>query len=510
MILKALFERIPAVLCQGSWDTDIASILMCSKEVTNNSLFICIRGMEQDGHQYIQEAAKRGAAACLVEEDFWQQMISVDEDRESPDQMISAHRDWKIPEKITIVSVKNTREAAAWAAAAFYRYPSKELKVIGITGTKGKTSTTFMIRDILEAAGYKTGLLGTIDYEIGHEKKAADRTTPEAIDIQRYLREMADKGCQFAVMEVSSQGLKLHRADAVDFDIGVFTNLGRDHIGPKEHKDMAEYAHYKSLLFQKCCFGIGNIDDPYYREIFKDASCQVTTYSCRQKADVQASDIMLVNHNGQLGTFFKVNGEEYAVSAPGAFSVYNAAAAISVCRHYGIAPEVIRKALKTVRVPGRVEVIDNDRGYLLLIDYAHNAMSLKNILETMRRYHPRQLWVLFGCGGGRSAARRREMGRVAGKYADFTVITSDNPRYEDPRMIMQSIEDGMKETNGQYQMIINRKEAMRFMLAQGRPGDILILAGKGHEQYQEIKGDYLPFNERKIAQEILESLGENT
>jgi len=475
--------------------------------------------MEQDGHQYIREAAERGAAACLVDASFWQQITSAHGDSHPieqkisahgncnlPGQKISAHEDCNLPEQMTIVSVKNTREAAAWTAAAFYHYPSKELKVIGITGTKGKTSTTFMIRDILEAAGYKTGLLGTIDYEIGPEKKTADRTTPEAVDIQRYLREMADSGCQFAVMEVSSQGLKLHRADAVEFDVGVFTNLGRDHIGPKEHRDMTEYAHYKSLLFQKCRFGIGNIDDPYYREIFKDASCRIGTYSCRQKADIQASDIMLVNRNGQLGTFFKVNGEEYAVSAPGAFSVYNAAAAISVCRHYGIAPEIIRKALKTVRVPGRVEVIENDRGYRLLIDYAHNAMSLKNVLETMRRYHPRQLWVLFGCGGGRSSARRREMGRVAGKYADFTVITSDNPRYEEPEMIMQSIEAGIKETNGQYQMIVNRREAIRFLLAHGRPGDILILAGKGHEQYQEIKGEYLPFNERKIVQEILKNL----
>ena len=443
MILKALFERIPAVLCQGSWDTDIASIAMCSKEVTNNSLFICIKGMEQDGHQYIQEAAERGAAACLVEEVFWKKSASVHGNLKQPEKKTSAYGELKLPEQMTIVSVQNTREAAAWAAAAFYRYPSKELKVIGITGTKGKTSTTFMIRDILEAAGYKTGLLGTIDYEIGEEKKRAERTTPEAIDIQCYLRKMADSGCRFAVMEVSSQGLKLHRSDGILFDVGVFTNLGRDHIGPKEHKDMAEYAHYKSLLFQKCCFGIGNIDDPYYREIFKDASCQVCTYSCRQKADVH---IMLVNRNGQLGTFFKVNGEEYAVSAPGKFSVYNAVAAITVCRHYGIDQEIIRKALKTIRVPGRVEVIDNDRGYLLLIDYAHNAMSLKNILETMRRYHPRQLWVLFGCGGGRSAARRREMGCVAGKYADFTVITSDNPRYEEPERIMQTIEEGMKET----------------------------------------------------------------
>ena len=506
MILKELFECVPAVLRQGSWNENIGSVTECSNKVTNNSLFICIKGMEHDGHQYIREAAERGATACLVEEEFWQQMTSVEEKRRMSDQMISLYGDWKITEKMTIVSVQNTRGAAAWAAAAFYHYPSKELTVIGITGTKGKTSTTFMIRGILEAAGYKTGLLGTINYEIGHQKKEADRTTPEAVDIQRYLREMADSGCQFAVMEVSSQGLKLHRTDAVNFDVGVFTNLGKDHIGPKEHKDMKEYAYYKSLLFQKCRMGIGNLDDPYYTEIFKNASCRICTYSCRQKADIQASDIMLVNRNGQLCTFFKVNGEEYAVSAPGAFSVYNAVAAISVCRYYGIDSEIIRKALKTVRVPGRVEVIDNDRGYMLLIDYAHNAMSLKNVLETMRRYHPRQLWVLFGCGGGRSPARRREMGRVAGRYADFTVITSDNPRYEDPQMIMQSIEEGMKETKGRYQMIIDRKEAMRFMLAQGRPGDILILAGKGHEQYQEIKGDYLPFDERKIAQEILLNL----
>ena len=235
MILKALFERIPAVLCQGSWGTDIASIAMCSKEVTNNSLFICIKGMEQDGHQYIQEAAERGAAACLVEETFWKKSASVHGNLKQAEKKTSTYGELKLPEQMTIVSVQNTREAAAWAAAAFYRYPSKELKVIGITGTKGKTSTTFMIRDILEAAGYKTGLLGTIDYEIGEEKKRAERTTPEAIDIQRYLRKMADSGCRFAVMEVSSQGLKLHRSDGILFDVGVFTNLGRDHIGPKEH-----------------------------------------------------------------------------------------------------------------------------------------------------------------------------------------------------------------------------------------------------------------------------------
>ena len=527
MILRSLFEHIPAVLRQGSWDDDITSITANSKNVKKGSLFICIQGMEQDGHQYIGEAIERGATACLVNENFWQQKtgktsdgVSNKSDRVnnkkeaegnilrnniSEDSILMEDNKVVFP-NIALITVKDTREAAAEVAAAFYRYPSEALTVIGITGTKGKTSITFMIRDILERAGYKTGLLGTIDYEIGSEKRTASRTTPEAIDIQRYLREMADCGCRFAVMEVSSQGLKLHRADAITFDAGVFTNLGKDHIGPREHRDMAEYAACKSLLFQKCRWGFGNLDDPYYLEIFKEASCHIVSYSCRQKADVQASDMMLVNRNGKLGTFFKVNGEEYAVSAPGEFSVYNAVAAVAVCRHYGIAPEIIREALRHVRVPGRVEVIENDRGYLLLIDYAHNAMSLKNVLETMRRYHPRQLWVLFGCGGGRSLERRREMGRVAGKYADFTVITSDNPRYENPKTIMQEIEAGMKETTGQYRMIEDRKTAIRFLLKNAGAGDILILAGKGHEQYQEVKEEYRPFDERKIVREILGEL----
>ena len=486
MKLDKLLERLDYTVVQGSDSTEVTTLINDSRKVEEGSVFVCISGAVSDGHKYAADVAAKGAAAVVVEKDV------------------------EVPENVTVIKVEDTRYALALMSAAYFGYPADKMKVIGITGTKGKTTTTYMIKSILEETGHKVGLIGTIEAIIGDKKIPSCNTTPESYTIHKYFAEMVEAGCDCVVMEVSSQGLMLHRTAGIPFEIGIFTNLGRDHIGPKEHKDMAEYAHYKSLLFQKCCFGIGNIDDPYYREIFKDASCQVTTYSCRQKADVQASDIMLVNRNGQLGTFFKVNGEEYAVSAPGAFSVYNAVAAITVCRHYGIDQEIIRKALKTIRVPGRVEVIDNDRGYLLLIDYAHNAMSLKNILETMRRYHPRQLWVLFGCGGGRSSARRREMGRVAGKYADFTVITSDNPRYEDPRRIMQSIEDGMKETNGQYQMIINRKEAMRFMLAQGRPGDILILAGKGHEQYQEIKGDYLPFNERKIAQEILESLGGNT
>lgn len=487
MILEMIMRTIPAVLCQGSWSIDIEDMTDDSRKVREGSLFICIRGMETDGHQYIKEAVGKGAAALLVNDDYY-----------------GGHQEFlRSLGAVTVVSVQDTRCAAAAAAAAYYRYPSKELKVIGITGTKGKTTTTYMVRAILEKAGYKTGLLGTIDYGLGDQSLASERTTPEAIDIQRYLRHMVDTGCEFAVMEVSSQGLKLHRADDIDFDVGVFTNLGNDHISAREHADMNEYAACKALLFQKCRIGIGNRDDQWYPRIFEHAACETKTFACETEADYRAEDTTLVNRDGWLGTLFRVGNEEYSVAVPGLFSVYNALAAIAVCSHYGISPEVMRSALSEITVKGRVEVIKTGRPYMVLIDYAHNAMSLKNILTTMRRYHPYRLMVLFGCGGGRAKGRRREMGKIAGKYADFTVITSDNPRYEEPEAIMQEIKAGMDETNGEYVMIADRKEAIRYLLQQGRRGDILILAGKGHELYQEKNGQKIDFDERKVIWDIL-------
>lgn len=487
MFLEVILREIPVTLRHGSPAVDIKDITDDSRKVREDSLFICIRGMETDGHAYIHEALKKGAAALLVENDYYE----------------SHKNELKNCGSVTVVSVQDTRQAAAAAAAAYYGYPSEELKVIGITGTKGKTTTSYMVRAILEKAGYKTGLLGTIDYGLGDLRLASERTTPEAIDIQKYLRHMADNGCQFAVMEVSSQGLKLHRADHIRFDVGVFTNLGSDHISAREHADMNEYAGCKAMLFQKCRIGIGNKDDAWYDRIFEQATCKRETFSCETQADFRAEDITLVNRDGWLGTLFSVGSKEYSVAVPGLFSVYNALAAIAVCSHYGISPDVMRSALSETMVKGRVEIIKTDRPYMVLIDYAHNAMSLKNILTTMRRYHPYRLMVLFGCGGGRARGRRREMGRVAGKYADFTVITSDNPRYEEPEAIMQEIQAGMAETTGEYIMIPDRKAAIRYLLGQGQRGDILILAGKGHELYQEVAGQKIDFDERKIVREIL-------
>lgn len=487
MVLEAIMENVPSVLQRGSWNVEIDDITDDSRKVREDSLFICIKGMETDGHQYIDEAAEKGAAAILINEDYY-----------------TAHREEPVLNcGISVLTTENTRKAAAGAAAAFYGYPSEKLKVIGITGTKGKTTTAFMIRDIFEKAGYKTGLLGTIDYEVGRRRMPSERTTPEAVDIQKYLRQMVDDGCVFAVMEVSSQGLKLHRVDCILFDVGVFTNLGNDHISAAEHADIEEYAACKALLFKKCRLGIGNRDDSWYRRIFEQAACEKQTFSCEQEADYRASDVTLISREGWMGTMFRVGQEQYTVSVPGIFSVYNALAAIAVGYHYGIAAEIIKEALAGIMVKGRVETVRTGQPYMVLIDYAHNTLSMKNILTTMRRYHPHRLMVLFGCGGGRSKTRRREMGQVAGKYADFTVITSDNPRCEQPEAIMKEIQEGMEQTGGEYVMIQDRRKAIHYLLDQAQPGDILILAGKGHELYQEVGDERLPFDERKIVEEIL-------
>ncbi len=360
-----------------------------------------------------------------------------------------------------------------------------------------------MVRDILKKAGYKVGLLGTIDYEWGDGQVAAEMTTPEAMDIQKYLRQMVDEGCQYAVMEASSQGLKLHRLDGIQFDVGIFTNLGNDHISSMEHAGMEEYAACKAELFRRCRIGIGNLDDRWYERIVGQGSCEKLTFSCLQESDYQASWVTLLNKNGRLGTLFMVGNEEYQVSVPGVFSVYNALAAIAVCSYYGVPTHTINEALSEVNVSGRVEAVETSQRYRILIDYAHNALSLKNILTTMRRYHPYRLMVLFGCCGNLAVSKRREMGVTAGRYADFTVITSDNPRNENPETIMAEIEEGIRETGAEYVKIADRKEAIRYILEKAKTGDIVILAGKGHERYQEIGGEKVPFDERQIVREIL-------
>lgn len=488
MRLDKLLERLDYEVLQGSVDTDIVTLVNDSREAEKGSAFVCVRGAVSDGHNYAADAAAKGAAALVVE------------------------REVNAPEDVTVILVKDTRYALALMSAAYYGYPAEKMKIIGVTGTKGKTTTTYMVKSILESTGYKVGLIGTIEAIIGEKHIPAGNTTPESCTIQKYFSQMAEEGCDIVVMEASSQGLMLHRTAGIPFEIGIFTNLGKDHIGPNEHSDFENYKQCKGLLFRQCRLGIANADDRYFRDVLKNATCRVETFGFSENADLRAENIKLISRPGYLGMAYHASGImdlDVEIDIPGRFSVYNSLTAIAVCRHFQVPPEKIKKALREVKVKGRIERVPVSDEFTLLIDYAHNAMSLENLLTTLREYDPGRLVCLFGCGGNRSKDRRYEMGEVSGRLADLTIITSDNPRFEEPQAIIDDIKTGIEKTDGKYVEICGRKDAIRYAIETGKPGDVIILAGKGHEDYQEIKGIKYPMDERVLIAEILEEIKEN-
>ncbi len=486
MKLSQLLERLEYEVVQGSDQIEITTLINDSRKVEKGSAFVCISGAVVDGHEFVKDVAGKGAAAVIVEKEV------------------------VAPEEMTVIRVADTRYALALMSAAYFGYPADKLKVIGITGTKGKTTTTYMIKSILEDVGHKVGLIGTIEAIIGDKKIPAANTTPESYTIHKYFAEMVEAGCDSVVMEVSSQGLMLHRTAGIPFEIGIFTNLGKDHIGPNEHKDFEDYKHCKGLLFKQCRLGIANVDDPYFEDVFRGATCKTETFGFSEKADLRAVDTHLVSRPGYLGVAYHVSGLmdfDVEIDIPGTFSVYNSLTAIAVCRHFGVPVENIKRALKVAKVKGRIEMVKVSDEFTLMIDYAHNAMSLESLLTTLKEYHPVRLVCLFGCGGNRSRDRRFEMGEVSGRLADLTIITSDNPRFEEPQAIIDDIKTGIGRTNGKYVEICDRKEAIRYAIEHGQQGDVIVLAGKGHEDYQEIKGVKHPMDERVLIEEILEDLG---
>ena len=491
MKLACLLERSEYRILKGSAEREIEKLVNNSNEVTPGCMFICIVGAKFDGHTCAASAARDGAAAVVVE-----------------DGRLSDEKIAEIPDTCTVVSVPDTRYAMALIAAAWYEYPAEKIPVIGITGTKGKTTTTYMVRSILENAGYKVGLIGTIETIIGKTHVPSKNTTPESTLVQKYLHEMVEAGCTCAVMEVSSQALMMHRTAGIMFEIGVFTNLSPDHIGEGEHKDFAEYLEMKSRLFKQCRIAVANADDAHTKEVLAGCVCPVETYGITTPdADIRAVNIEHIHRPGYLGVTFDVVGKAsfpVELDIPGLFSIYNALTAISICRHFDIPVEAVKKALKAAFVKGRIEMIKVSDEFTLMIDYAHNAMALESLLSTLRDYHPNRIVCLFGCGGNRSKDRRFEMGEVSGRMADFTIITSDNPRFEEPEDIIADIVTGIKRTDGKYITIINRKEAIAYAIDHGQPGDIIVLAGKGHEDYQEIRGVKYPMDERVLIKEILD------
>ena len=483
---RELLKDLKYEVVSGSIDVNVSELVYNTRKVKKECMFVCIKGATFDSHDVAGEAAKNGAVVIVAEH-------PVD-----------------VPAGTAVVLVEDTRYALALISAAYFGYPAKRLKVIGITGTKGKTTTTFMIRSILEHAGISTGLIGTIEVIIGDKHIPAHNTTPESYEVQEYFAQMVAAGCKVAVMEVSSQGLKLHRTAGIRFDIGIFTNLAPDHIGENEHASFEEYMECKSRLFRQCDIGIVNADDEHCSDILKGHTCKVETYGFSEKADLRASDLKLVNRPGFLGVDYHVSGLlnfDVEIDMPGRFSVYNSLVAIAVCRHFDIPKEDMLAALEVVQTKGRIEKVKVSDDFTLMIDYAHNAMSLESLLTTLKEYNPKRLICLFGCGGNRSKLRRYEMGEVSGNLADLTVITSDNPRFEEPQAIIDDIKTGIAKTSGKYVEIIDRKEAIRYVIENGRPGDVIVLAGKGHEDYQEICGVKHPMDERVLIAEVLEELG---
>jgi len=483
MKLISLLDRLDYTCLQGSTDRDVTTVVYDSRKVEKDSLFICIRGAVVDGHKFIPDVLEKGAKTLVVEEPV------------------------EAPEDVTVILVKDTRYAMAFISAAYFGHPAVELKVIGITGTKGKTTTTYMVKSILENAGYKVGLIGTIEAIIGDKVIPAANTTPESYVVQQYFREMADAGCDCVVMEVSSQGLMLHRTQGFVFDFGIFTNIEPDHIGPNEHRDFDHYLSCKSMLLKQCRVGIVNRDDEHFQQIVEGHTCELETYGFSPEADLRAEESRLIGGKGYLGISYQLRGLldfPVEIDIPGKFSIYNSLTAIAICRHFHVSQENIIKALKVAKVKGRIEMIKVSDDFTLMIDYAHNAMALESLLGTLREYHPHRLVCLFGCGGNRSRLRRYEMGEVSGRLADLTIITSDNPRNEDPQAIIDDIKTGIGKTDGKYVEIIDRKEAIAYAIHHGEPGDIIVLAGKGHEDYQEIRGKKYPMDERVLIQEILE------
>ena len=488
MELKKILAGLEGLKVKGSLDLDINNLDSDSRNINDGDMFVAIKGFDVDGHEYIKEAIGNGAKVILAQIDIDRKFIK------------------EIPDDVTIILSENTRHALAICACNFYGNPSKNVKLIGITGTKGKTTTSFMTKAILEKEGKKVGLIGTIACYIGSKKlEDSDRTTPESLKLQKIFKQMVDEGCEVIVMEVSSQSLKLHRVDGCVFDIAVFTNFSEDHISEKEHPDMEDYFNSKLKLFHMCKTGYVNADDLHTAKIPKMLpDNDISTYGIDNYCNLLAKDITITNSYVDFKVKLGQRNERVKTFIPGRFSVYNSLAAICVGLKLGCSAENIKEALLEVRVPGRSELVDNKKDLTIMIDYAHSPESLENILNAVKSYTRGRVISVFGCGGDRDPGKRPIMGEISGRIADYTIITSDNPRTEDPEKIVNQIEEGIKKTNGKYECIVDRIEAIKSAIEMANKNDIVVLAGKGHETYQIIGHKKYPFDEKEIIKEIID------
>lgn len=472
---------------------EIKDIKIDSRKVEEGDLFICIAGAESDGHDFVANAVKAGAKALIIENEEKTMSKLIESGLSLND--------------LAVIKVEDTKLALALVSESYFDYPHKKIKSVALTGTKGKTSTSFMIKSILEKHGHKVGVIGTMGWFIGEKNEHLINTTPDSYTINRILNMMVEEGCDVAVMEVSSQALMLKRTAGIVFDIGVFTNLSPDHIGENEHKDLDDYIFWKSTLFNQCKHAIANIDDECYDKMVEEGKgYDITSFGQDEKADLRCTDIRYVSKPGFIGVDITLDGVvkgDFEISSPGKFSAYNAMAAIAVASKFDVNNDDIKDALKNFHVRGRVEAVKVSDRFTLMIDYAHNAMSLESLLNTLKEYKPNRIVTLFGCGGNRSRDRRFQMGETSARLSDFTIVTSDNPRNEDPMAIIADIVTGIEKVGGNYATVPDRKDAIRYAILNAKDGDVIVLAGKGHEDYQEINGVKHHMDERELIGEVI-------
>lgn len=482
MDLRRLIRGTDCRLLQGEPLTGITSVCCDSRCAGPGALFVCLAGQHADGHTFATQAVAAGAAAVLCGHEI------------------------PLPAGCAVVQCPDPRRMMAVLSARLYDEPARAMTLVGVTGTKGKTTTAHLLAAILQADGRRVGLLGTNGASWPGHRHDLNHTTPESCDLQQLLRRMVDDGCDACVMEVSSLGMRADRVAGIEFDIGVFTNLSPDHIGPGEHADFAEYLAWKRALFAQCRAGVFNMDDPWVGKIRQGVPCRAVTYGLQQPADVRAgADLALTRTGGRLGAAFTVDGVRYTVGIPGVFSVYNALAALTAARLLGAGQDAIRRGLAGAVVRGRVEPVPVDAPFTVLIDYAHNEAAAESLLRTLRAYRPARLVVVFGCGGERSRLRRFGMGSVCARLADFCVITEDNSRSEPLETILADIRAGLRLGNPAtpFAEIPDRRQAIYYALDHAGPGDIVAIIGKGHEATLERGGLTLPFPEREIIEEYM-------
>lgn len=485
MKVKEWLINLEYRLQQGSLDTEVDEVVYDSRKAAPGAVFICMKGTRVDSHDFIPAVLEAGVEVLVTE------------------------REVSVPDAVTVIVVENGRQALARMSAARFGHPAAKMTMIGITGTKGKTTSAHMVRSILETAGQKTGMIGTNGVSIGEEHYPTRNTTPESYDLHRYFSQMAEAGCRYCVMEVSSQALKMYRVDGILFDYAIFTNISPDHIGPDEHESFEEYLYYKTRLFHQCRQALINRDDEHFEAIIKDIPCEWQDFSLTRESRYQAEHIRYVSEPDFVGVEFDIKGAcelPVRVNIPGKFNVYNALAAAAVCLMAQIPADRILHALEHVKIDGRMEIVYTSEKFCVIVDYAHNAVSMESLLATLREYHPRRLVCVFGCGGNRSKDRRYSMGEIAGRMADFSILTADNSRFEKVEDIIADIRGSIEKTGGSFIEIPDRRQAIAYSMTHAQPGDMVAIIGKGHEDYQEIEGIRYPFLDRAVVEETASKL----